>query len=142
MTPDVKFGKWAAMGILLFPIVVICAAAVHVRYNISWEQLLFPTVLFAFLQAGAYLCAFWFRKLAREKGRFGPMALLSGISLWLEVSIILHYGKKWMLVQPCDDWRDFTILMALITGFAWAIAVQYGPRLMKFREDWTSEKGK
>ena len=128
MIPEKRFARWAAIGVpLLLVGGAVGTVAIHTGCNVSWQHLLPPAGLFVALQIGAYLCAFWAGNCAREQGRFGPMSLLAGFSLWGEGYIVIHFGAEWgILPSNDDDFVFFSIFMALVTAISWLIFARFG----------------
>jgi len=135
MIPEERFGRWVAIGLPLFFIVAVMGAvAIHSGCAVPWREILLPSGLFLGIQIGFYICAFWAGKSARHHNRYWPMPLLVGSYLWATGLVVMHYGSSWGILPHYGGWRDFSVLMFLITLFMWIFAVKFGPRLMKTRE--------
>jgi hypothetical protein len=130
MIPEERFGRWTAIGVPLFLLVgIIGSFAIHIGYAVSWAHLFVPAGLFVALQIGAYLGAFWAGKWGRQKKRFWPMALLSGLYLWGAGMIIMHYGARWGILPSFGDSFSFSVCMVFVTMIAWFVAVKFGHKI-------------
>jgi hypothetical protein len=122
MNAEKGFGRWVLIGVpsILFEGIVI-AFFVHLRYFIVWHIILPPLVTCLAIQIGFFIGTFWARGLARKEGKFGPISLLVGLSLWGTLLIVMHYGPLWGILSPIGDPLSFSIFMTVVTLASWFI---------------------
>jgi hypothetical protein len=128
MVPKKRFVRWAGIGI---PAILleggVFAVLLHLCYLIAYHDLLFPMALCLVIQVCFFAGAFWAGKLARGQGRFGPMCILAGLSLWGTVLIVMHYGPLWKILPVFGDTLSFSIFMILVTLISWFVVSKTRP---------------
>jgi hypothetical protein len=123
------FSRWVVIGLPAILLEgVILAVLLHLCYRIAWNDLLFPLALCLVIQIGLFLSAFWTGKLAREKGRYGPISLLVGLSSWGTLLIAMHYGRLWKVLPAVGSAASFSIFMVFVTSAAWFVMSKTSPK--------------
>jgi hypothetical protein len=122
MSQGQQFGRWALIGVAATMLEAVAIAIfVHLRYLVEWRDLLPPVALCSAIQIVFFICAFWARRFARERGRYGPITFLVGGSSWGLLLIVMHYASLWRIIAPIGDPLSFSIFMILITLVSWFI---------------------